>query len=109
MRFLVDTNLPKRLAWWIVGKGHQAEHVLHLGLAQAGDEVLWKRAEETGAVIVSKDEDFVDRVRLSASGPAVLWLRTGNGTTTDLLTLLEPLWPAIETRLATNDRLVEVR
>jgi hypothetical protein len=30
------------------------------------------------------------------TGPPVLWLRTGNGATRDLLHLLEPIWPTIE-------------
>ncbi|HWA21999.1 MAG TPA: DUF5615 family PIN-like protein [Caulobacterales bacterium] len=105
MRFLIDTNLPKALGSWIAQRGHIAEHVLDLGMAQATDAALW----ETSAVIVSKDEDFADLVRRSEYGPSVLWLRTGNGTTNDLLKLLGPLWLLIEARLASGDRLVEVR
>ena len=109
MRFLIDTNLPKGLSHWINAKGHSSEHVLDLDLAQAKDNVLWLRAEATGAVIVSKDEDFADLVRRSANGPGVVWLRTGNGTRRDLLLFLEPLWSAIEARLADGERLIEVR
>jgi len=81
MRFLVDTNLPKALASWVVAKGHACDHVLALGLAQAKDGDLWKLAMASGAVIVSKDQDFADRARLTSQGPCVLWVRTGNGTT----------------------------
>lgn len=109
MLFLVDTNLPKALAAWIAARGHKAEHVLDLGLAQAKDSDLWRRASETDAVIVSKDEDFADLARQPQTGPCVLWLRTGNGTTRDVLRLLEPLWPAIELRLTAGERLIEVR
>ena len=109
MRFVVDTNLPRALATWIVAKGHNAEHVLDIGLAQVKDAAVWIRASETGAVIVSKDEDFADLVRRTQTGPSVLWLHTGNGTTRDLLHLLDPLWPTIELRLMAGERLVEVR
>ena len=42
-------------------------------------------------------------------GPAVVWIRTGNGTTRDLLAFLDPIWPDIEARLDAGDRLIEVR
>lgn len=109
MRFLIDTNLPKSLCRWIASKGHEAEHVLDLGLAQADDTDIWVRAQATGAVVISKDEDFPDLVRLGGSGPSVVWVRTGNGTTRQLLTYLEALWPHVEARLGMGDRLVEVR
>jgi predicted nuclease of predicted toxin-antitoxin system len=64
---------------------------------------------ETGAVIMTRDEDFADMVRRSPGGPAVIWLRTGNGTRADLLACLEPLWGSIEARLHAGDRLIEVR
>jgi predicted nuclease of predicted toxin-antitoxin system len=109
VRFLIDTNLPAALADWIAGKGHVCDHVLRIGMAQAKDVALWRRTEETGETIVSKDEDFADLVRRTATGPSVLWLRTGNGTTRDLLALLDPLWSRIEARLASGERLIEVR
>ena len=108
MRFLVDTNLPRALAAWLRSHGHAAEHVLDLSLAQADDDLIWRRAAETGAVIFSKDQDFADMVgRLP--GPSVIWARTGNGTTAALIAYLAPLWPAIEQRLTAGDRLIEVR
>jgi len=105
----LDTNVPKGLTVWACGQGHEAEHVLDLGLGRSLDPELWRRAVETGAVIITKDEDFADMVRRSSSGPAVIWLRTGNGTTADLLSYLEPLWRSIEARLLAGDRLIEVR
>jgi predicted nuclease of predicted toxin-antitoxin system len=109
VRFLIDTNLPKSLTAWFRARGHQAEHVLDLNLAQARDETLWRRASETSAVIVSKDEDFADMRGKDPEGPAVIWVRTGNGTTPTLLAIFDPLWPAIESRLAAGDRLIEIR
>ncbi len=109
MKFLLDTNVPKGFLRWLILKGHQAEHVLDIGLAQAIDPDIWKRAADTNAVVISKDEDFADIVRRAAAGPAVVWLRTGNGTTKDLLGLVDPLWPSVEERLAAGDRLIEVR
>jgi predicted nuclease of predicted toxin-antitoxin system len=90
-------------------RGVKAEHVLDLQLAQEVDGELWRRAAETSAVIVSKDEDFAVLARGSQAGPSVIWLRTGNGTTRDLIGFLEPLWPAVEDRIRGGDRLIEAR
>jgi predicted nuclease of predicted toxin-antitoxin system len=56
--FLVDNQLPGTLARWIETQGCRAEHVLTLQLAQSKDTPIWAYAAATGAVIVSKDEDF---------------------------------------------------
>lgn len=72
MRFLVDVQLPPALARWLVERGHQAGHVADLGIAGASDRVVWERAAITGAVIVTKDEDFALRRAVAAEGPVVV-------------------------------------
>ena len=109
MRFLIDANLPRRLTAWLAERGHHCEHVLDLGLGQSSDSDLWTLCGQTGATILTKDQDFADRVRATPMGPAVIWLRTGNGTTADLIALLTPLISTIEARLSAGDRLVELR
>lgn len=109
MHFIVDTNLPRALCGWLVSKGHEALHVLDLGLAQAEDSDIWQAAIAAGAIIVSKDEDFADLVRGDHAGPSVVWIRTGNGTNRQLISYLEAMWQLVEERLAFGDRLVEIR
>lgn len=109
MRFLVDTQLPGALARWLRERGHQAEHVLEVGLAQSKDTPVWRYAQDHGAVVMTKDEDFAEWVRRGRPGPAVAWLRVGNSSTPALLAWLEPLLPKIVLRLEKGDRLVEVR
>ncbi len=77
-RFLVDAQLPPALVRWLSGQGYEAAHVFDLGLAGADDRLIWKRAADTGAVIITKDEDFALRRTLEDIGPAVVWLRLGN-------------------------------
>lgn len=72
--------------------------------------MIWDTATEAGEIIVSKDQDFADRARRQARrGTAVLWLRTGNGATSELVKLLDPLLEQIEVRILLGDRLIEVR
>ena len=109
MRFLIDTQLPNALADWLRDRGHQAEHVLEIGLAQSNDKDIWHYAQEHDAVIVTKDEDFAEWVRRGRPGPAVVWLRIGNSSNPALFVWLEPLLPAIVQQLQKGERLIETR
>jgi predicted nuclease of predicted toxin-antitoxin system len=109
LRFLIDTNLPRRLTAWLASRGHQCTHVLDLGLGHGSDNELWTHCLAGDAIIVSKDEDFANWVHAGRPGPSVLWLRTGNGTVRDLIQCLAPVIADVEARLAAGERLVEVR
>lgn len=107
MRFLVDAQLPPALVRWLIEKGHVAEHVAEIGLLAATDAVIVAAAEGIGAVLVSKDEDFL--ILRHPDRFALLWLRLGNATNRALTAWLEPRWPEIERLLVSGERLVEVR
>ena len=109
MRFLIDTQLPAALARWLQDHGHQAEHVLDVGLAQSKDNPIWQFAAECQAVIVTKDEDFAEWILRGRHGPAVVWLRVGNTSTRALLAWFEPLLSTIVRKLEEGERLIEVR
>jgi uncharacterized protein (DUF433 family) len=59
VRFLVDAQLPPALAHHLVELGHEAVHVGDVGLLAARDQDIWRHALAIGAVLVTKDEDFV--------------------------------------------------
>ena len=108
MRFLVDAQLPPALARWLEDQGHQAQHVVDLGLGSAGDRIVWERARETGAAILTKDEDFVIMSMREPEGPPVVWLRLGNTTRRVLLVQFSTLLPRIEQALSAGERVIEV-
>lgn len=107
MRFIVDAQLSPRLTAWIRAKGHEAFHVRELQLADRPDTAIIAKAKEIGAIIVTKDADFMRLTQLQA-GCSVVWIRFGNATSGDLLWSLDPLWQEIENALASGQRLVEV-
>jgi predicted nuclease of predicted toxin-antitoxin system len=109
VRFLVDTQLPASLARWLKEYGHEAEHVLELGLAQSKDDPVWRYAAQHGAAIVTKDEDFAEWVRRGRPGPAVVWLRIRNSSTPALLKWFEPLLPLVLQKLQQGEKLIELR
>lgn len=109
MRFLVDNQLPGALATLLREQGHEAEHVLDLGLGQGKDNPIWQRAIAAQSVIITKDEDFAEWARRGRPGPSVVWLRVGNTSRRALLAWFTPLLPKILRELDAGTRLVEVR
>ena len=109
MIFLVDAQLPPALCQWISGQGHHAIHVFDIGLGATADLVVWERARQENAIVVSKDEDFVDRWLLSEDPVPLIWIRKGNCSNDALLAWFEPLWQETLTRLERGERLIELR
>jgi predicted nuclease of predicted toxin-antitoxin system len=109
VRFLVDAQLPPQLARALVEAGFAADHVEALGLRHAKDSVIWQHAIEHQAIILTKDEDFVERFRRQSGGPVIVWLRIGNSANGPLLAWFLPVLPAVVRRIAAEDRLIEVR
>lgn len=105
MRFLIDAQLPPALARWLRDRGHEADHVSDLGMAGASDDEIADRAERSGAVLVSKDEDF--RALRLPDRFASLWLRCGNASNRALLHWIEGRWP--ERLILSGERFVEAR
>jgi predicted nuclease of predicted toxin-antitoxin system len=108
MRFLVDAQLPPALARWLTEQGHNAEHVVDCGLVEADDRSIWEHALSSGAVIVSKDEDFRSRRILNAQGPSVVWIRLGNASRRETLRWFGAVFPDVLVALSRGDTLVEI-
>ncbi len=109
MKFLVDAQLPPALARALSDAGYDAQAVRELGLREAEDGTIWNHAVAHQAAIITKDQDFADRSIVGAPSPVIIWLRIGNTSNRVLLEWLLPLWPEIVARIASGDKLVEVR
>ncbi|WBY09724.1 DUF5615 family PIN-like protein [Sphingomonas sp. 7/4-4] len=107
MNFLIDAQLPPALCGWLRERGHQAVHVFEIGMVAASDAEIAARAEADGAVLVSKDEDFVT-LRLPDRFMFV-WLRCGNTTNRALAAWLEARWEQVEALLEAGELFVEAR
>lgn len=108
MRFLIDAQLPPALARWLTEQGHEAAHVVDVGLVDADDRVIWDHALSSGAVIVSKHEDFRARRSMNTQGPAVVWIRFGNASRRDTLRWFGTVFPDVLAALTRGDTLVEI-
>jgi predicted nuclease of predicted toxin-antitoxin system len=108
MIFWIDAQLPPNLAKWLNQKfGVEAYALRDLGLRDASDITIFQAAKQIGAVILTKDSDFVDLAYRFGTPPQILWLTCGNVTNQhlmvvigatffDALKLLNELEPVIE-------------
>jgi predicted nuclease of predicted toxin-antitoxin system len=109
LRFLVDAQLPPKLAKSLVLLGHEAKHVIDIGMASASDEALWRHAVATGSVVITKDGDFAVRRQSMRDGPKIVWIRFGNTTSVALHSKLTPVVSEIVNALEAGETLIEVR
>lgn len=61
--------------------GIQASSMQALGLDRAKDKAIFERARLAGAVILTKDDDYVELVRQRGPPPSILGLTVGNTAT----------------------------
>ena len=108
MRFLIDAQLPPKLAAALRKAGHEAEHVFELGLLAAPDIEIWRYAERVGAAILTKDSDFVAIRLREIAGASVVWLRLGNITNDALERALIHHLPEIADAVAAGEILIEL-
>jgi predicted nuclease of predicted toxin-antitoxin system len=109
MRFLVDAQLPPTLARFVAERGYSAAAVRDVGLRESDDGSIFNFTREGKWIVITKDEDFVERCLDSEDSPAVIWLRIGNCTNRVLFPWLQQLWPEIIGKLEAGECLVEVR
>ncbi len=103
------TNLPPALSNWLIEQGHEAAHTTALGLEAEPDIKIWRHASNTGAIIVTKDEDFALLKAADADGPKVVWIRIGNAVRRVLMQRLITAWPLVVEKLCEGYGVVEVR
>lgn len=84
-----------------------AEHCADVLGERASDASIVARAAETGAVIVSKDGDFIALIEERADALQLLHVRIGNAVNRVLIARLEGAWARIEAELVAGKGIVE--
>lgn len=78
-------------------------------MRDADDATIRAYASRTGAVVVTKDHNFVPTHEAQEKVIQVIWVRTGNATTRAVLERIETAWPQLLAHLNEGTRLVELR
>ena len=91
MKFVVDEQLPQKLATWFVAKGYDAIHadtIPHTA-GRLTDVAICKFADANARVVITKDEDFWQRYLLVHEPKKLIYVTTGNIKNADLIQLFE--------------------
>ncbi|NJO02226.1 MAG: DUF5615 family PIN-like protein [Bacteroidia bacterium] len=90
MKFIVDTQLPPRLAHYLTSKGYDSVHTTfyedgHL----LKDKEIIVIAKNEDRTVATKNADFFDNYFIKGSPPKVLLIEFGNINNNDLIQLFE--------------------
>lgn len=103
MNFLIDAQLPRRLARRLREAGHDALHTLDLpGGNRTPDAEINAIALRENRAVITKDADFVNTFLLLGQPGKLVLVSTGNITNAELESLLLPNIPAIVAALQAN-------
>lgn len=109
MALWLDAQLSPRTALWITAEfGFEAKPLREIGLRDAEDHVIFEAGREAGAIILTKDSDFVCLLDRYGSPPKILWLVCGNTSESVLRQLLEKHLLVAIGLLESGEDLVEI-
>ena len=104
MNFLVDAQLPRRLARHLRAAGHDALHTLDLPDGnRTKDREINALSLRDQRVVVTKDEGFVTSFFLARRPHKLLLISTGNIGNAELEALFVPSIPEIVAAFAEHD------
>jgi len=87
--WLIDTQLPHQLATALKQRGHKAIHASELPQGhRTADEAIIAFADQEGAVVVTKDADFIAAYEVKGIPKRLLYVATGNIRNTELILLM---------------------
>jgi predicted nuclease of predicted toxin-antitoxin system len=104
MKFLVDAQLPSRLADWLTAAGHDAIHTSQLKSGnRSTDSEVYALADSEQRVLVTKDSDFVNEHLLHNRPAKLLLITTGNVSNRSLEQIFARFMPDILAALSSSN------
>ena len=105
----LDNQLSPRLAAWLQATfAVTCVPVRDRQLHRATDRAIFLAAREAGAVVMTKDADFLDLLEHYGPPPQIVWVTCGNTSTAHLTQVIAARWPTVSSLLARGEALVEV-
>lgn len=107
--YWIDANLPPQLAVWLNEKfSVQAYSLKELKLLQTADKEIYNLASKNNIIILTKDEDFAELLRLKGAPPKVIWVTVGNISNQQLKKIILDCFEKAVQKLETENNLVEI-
>ncbi len=108
MKYLIDAQLPRRLAHYLRDRGHDVLHTRDLPQGnRTGDSAINTISMREQRIVVTKDADFITSFMIYGQPYKLLLVSTGNIGNDDLVDLFTKHIEPIETAL-TAYSLVEI-
>ena len=111
MNLWLDAQLSPMIAKWINDQDLRvsATPLRDIGLLKASDREIFQKARMSGAIIVTKDRDFLLLLKDEGHPPQVIWLRVGNSNNIFLQQVLISTLPKALELLREGEPWVEIR
>lgn len=105
----LDAHLSPALAPWIHATfGLEALALRDVGLRDSTDREIFRAAQVAGAIVMTKDSDFVTLQSQLGAPPQIIWLTCGNTSNRYLRELLSRALPEALVLLEAGEQLVEI-
>lgn len=110
MKIWIDAQLSPAIAAWINRSfpGIQASSVRALGLRDATDAQIFQAAREAGAILMSKDADFMRLLEQQGAPPQVIWVSCGNTSNARMREVLTAALPKALALIEQGEPLIEI-
>lgn len=90
IKFLIDTQLPPALSKYFLSQGYDSIHTTHFENGHLLQDLqIAAIAIDENRIVVTKDNDFLERFILKGAPPKILLLQLGNIKNAELLKFVE--------------------
>lgn len=103
MRFLFDQNISHRILKILPEKFSDSTSVKKEGLINSPDKEIWEHAKLNHYIIVTHDADFNELNSFFGFPPKIIWIRTGNMRTHQILDILTEFYDEIESFISDDN------
>jgi predicted nuclease of predicted toxin-antitoxin system len=104
MKLLFDQNISYRIVDKLINYFPDCKHTSQVGLTDCEDPEIYNFARKNGYLIVTFDSDFYDLSLINGIPPKIIWLRTGNLTTNEIVELLRKNFEVINDFILNPDQ-----
>ena len=88
MRLLFDQNISFRITKKLKEHFSDCKHISDCGLRDCDDPDIWEYAKKNNFAIVTFDSDFYEISILNGHPPKIIWIRSGNLTTNEIVQVM---------------------
>ncbi len=110
MTVWIDAQFSPLLAPWLAGRfAVEAVHISEIDLLFASDELLFHSAEKAGAIVITRDREFAQLVKVLVPPPKAIWITAADPSLSAVKRLLDGAFDRALGLLEAGESLVEMK